>query len=378
MKKTMIYAVLILAVLGCTGPYSPDGSIADQLGGILGDLGGIRILGVAGSSPSGESLFTAQTALPDIAFDDIKALRITLEEGPAGTSPLTIIVADPAFDANGNLESALEITDIVPGEWTLRVEALDANPDPGPAGVLLRGTASVSVTAGEFFELATVTVDLVDDEGDGFWALTIDWPQENSPSYPITDVVDTVAWRVGEGEWETVAAEDQAAGGVYSQAFGSLLAPGDHLISLELRAGDKPQPYNTVARYDEIWRISSNVTTRKTVSFVEADFAYGGGARFNITIDLPEDLEAFFADAPDSTVPGGESYEINAATIQGATYYWWRVDGEEVSDGVDTTTLTIDTAEGDAGTVLLVVLVVEVNGRLYSGSHRVRVEAPTP
>lgn len=375
--RLLLFPILValVSLAGCTAPFDPGRSV---LGDLMGSLGGLRITRVTGTTVTGESLFGAQTALPVLDYSDVAALRFTLTDGPGDAEDRTVVVLDPEFDGAGNLTDPVEIADLVPGTWTLIVEGLNGDPDQPGSGVFLRGTTEITVSAGEFAELPSVTVQLVDDEGDGNWELTLEWPGEEDPDYAITDVVSEIAYRVEGGAWTTINAPAVPdADEIYRLVIGEQdWTPGDYQISVELWAGDKPAPYNVVARYDEIWRIYSNTTTRKTVALTATEFAYGGGARFTINIDLPEDLPAFFAGAPDSTVIAGSTYTIGVAEITGATYQW-RVNLEDIPapEGTEDT-LVITTQEGDAGTVLTVVLVVSVEGRLYSGMHYVRVLAP--
>lgn len=381
MKKRMRRAqalavvILIMVVGACTAPFAPSGSVSD----ILGDLGGLRFSRLDGQFSSGEPVFSAQTALPRINYDEITFLRITLSEGPAGSDPQETVVSDVAFTAEGTLDPPIEIEDLIPGEWTLTVEAFNTDPNSEGAGVILQGSSVITVTAGAYAEIDGVSVQPIDNGGNGAWEFTATWPEETDPDYPLTDVVDQIAYRVDDGAWQTVPAATSATDGRYEQVIsGTDVPPGDYQIAVELRATGKPAPYNVVARHNSIYRVYSNVTTRATNDFTSSDFAYGGGARLTVNIDLPEDLEGFFAGTPDSTVIAGETYTIDAGTLSGSVVdtYTWRVDFQEVAPEPDETTLEIDTTADQAGQVLLIVLIVEVDGRPYSGEHRVRILQP--
>lgn len=376
----VMVAALVSLTFGCTSPFNPGGGgPAGSLGDLMDHLGGIRISRVTGTETGGGSLFRTQSVLPSVAIDDVKALRITLDNGPEDADPIIHVVRDPSLDENGVLADPVEITDVIPGDWTLTVEALDET----ETLVLLRGTNGITISAGEFTDLTTVTVGLVDiADQPGTYELTITWPSEDDPDYPITDVVDEVWWRIGDGpEWggSIPVGGQNGQDAVHGIELINTLSPGNHMFTVELRAAGKPEPYSVVARYDEIWRIASNAKTIGRVDFTAQDFAYGGGARIGVNIDLPDDLETFFQGTPDSTVIAGESYIIDAATIGSVTTLQWRVDGEEVKAGPpgDAGTLTIETSEGEAGKVLLIVLVVtDTDGNVYSGAHRVRIVAP--
>ncbi|MFO8044147.1 MAG: hypothetical protein R6U25_13165, partial [Alkalispirochaeta sp.] len=363
----------VIAVLSaCTAPYAPPGGLSD----VLGDRGGLRFSRLDGTLSSGESVFSAQTALPQMSYDEIAVLRILLQDGPDGSDPRDVTIQDPEIDSSGLLATPIEIEDLIPGEWTLIVEAWNAQPDSDGAGVILRGSSDITIDAGTFADANGVVVEPVDTGDSGAWEFTVTWPEESTATYPLTDVVDEIAYRVDDGAWQTVAAVDSAADGVYEQTIGEVdVAPGTYQIAVELRATTKAAPYDVVARYDSIYRVYSNITTRLTENLTSDDFAYGGGARLEISIELPQDLEGFFADAPESSVIAGEPYTIDAGTLGDSTVdsYTWRVDFAEVASGPDETTLEITPDPDQAGQVLLIVLVVEVDGSLYSGEHRVRI-----
>lgn len=366
----------VIAVLSaCTAPYAPPGGLSD----VLGDRGGLRFSRLDGTLSSGESVFSAQTALPQMSYDEIAVLRILLQDGPDGSDPRDVTIQDPEIDSSGLLATPIEIEDLIPGEWTLIVEAWNAQPDSDGAGVILRGSSTITVAAGTYADADGVVVEPVDTGDTGAWEFTVTWPEESTPTYPLTDVVDEIAYRVDDGAWQTVAAVDSTTNGVYEQTIGEVdVAPGTYQIAVELRATTKAAPYDVVARYDSIYRVYSNITTRVTENLTSDDFAYGGGAQLEISIELPQDLEGFFEQAPESSVIAGETYTIDAGGLGGSTVdsYTWRVDFAEVASGSNETALEIATTADQAGQVLLIVLVVEVDGSLYSGEHRVRILEP--
>ena len=107
-----------------------------------------------------------------------------------------------------------------------------------------------------------------------------------------------------------------------------------------------------------------------------------------ITLDSPSDLEAFFDD--ESTTQLSENVTITAAVSGGSNHRWW-VDGVEVTEGAvphveveselnpDPDSLTIFREHADfestypIGTTIKVILVVDVDGETYSGSHNFEV-----
>ncbi|MFW5694594.1 MAG: hypothetical protein ACOCYB_05460, partial [Alkalispirochaeta sp.] len=183
--QALAITLLVTFIGACTAPFAPSGGVSD----ILGDLGGLRFSRLDGEFSSGEPVFSAQTALPRINYDEITFLRISLSEGPAGSDPQQTVVPDVTFTAEGALDPPIEIEDIIPGEWTLTVEAFNADPDSDGAGVILQGSSVITVTAGAFAEVDGVSVQPVDNGDSGAWEFTATWPEETDPDYPLTDVV---------------------------------------------------------------------------------------------------------------------------------------------------------------------------------------------
>jgi hypothetical protein len=380
----MIMGVLtVLLVAGCTSPFSPGGgdsplgqngagSSGDGSGG-GGASGPFGILRIDNISPGGDGIAIA-TVFPSVNPSDITHYRITVQNGPEDAPEQQQVVTT---DGSGGLSAPVEFIDLVPGEWTVVVEGF--NGDPAAGGTqLLSGSSSVTILAGQ-----TATVDvpvaLISDAAvDGTWSLRVEWPVQTDPDYATTDVVTEVRYSTdGGSSWTIAGSEADAsiltdAGNRYVE-MGGTRSPGTFFLTVELLA-DKPEPYDTVARYDEAWHVFGNTTTSRTLSLTEADFSYGGGVGVTVTIDIPEELPGFFDGTPDSTVAAGSDFTITA-NVAGATAYQWRVDGTP-QGGATGETFTLSTAAEEVGVVRAITLSVTVDGMVYSGTHRVRIVAP--
>lgn len=408
---------LALAFLGlliaCTNPY------AMQQGGV----GTLRLSGVHSGG------IGAATVFPEVDLSDIESYEITLTDGPnAGEfEPRTV-----ASDEDGQLDagSGLEFEDLVPGDWTVQVRGFSGA--DGTGDLLVSGAREgVQISRGDFTDV-TVTVYLVDDpdlEETGEWILDLDWP-EDAGDYSTTDVVTgySVSFEPFDGQDVTDATIDETdaldADGRRLSLSGTDFVPGPYLMDIELHSDNK-SPYKTVARYTEIWYVYGNQTTARAegepgdgpVELSEADFSFGGGARFGVTVEQLADLEQFFDDSKESSVASGSGFTISADLVDSdgepltADNLTWRVNSQEVTDGEDVVItegseedeiglVTGVSIESDgsqlsfipdqgwdddeeafsedldfpAGVTLNVTLIVEEGGEYYSGSHSVTVE----
>lgn len=362
-----LVVLLLFATASCINPYIDVRHASEPREGT-----GIRVTGFNAAEG-----IRAATVFPDLSLADIHSYRVEVADGP-GAGQAQVVRA-----SGGGLAEPVEFRDLVPGSWTLIVSGYDRDPssvDPA-ARKIVSGIQTIRVRAGNFSDV-TVPIGFIDG-GEGDWNVTLSWPTvEGDGGYARTDVV------TGHRVWINGEAVDPALVSIDLDSPSRVLAiaesarpSGSFWLTVELTA-DKPAPYETVARYDELWYVRGNLTTRKTVALRESDFSFGGGSR--IVLDLSEieryrELrDNYFVTAP-STTEAGDQFVITAAGIEGATFAW-RIDGTPVtgattgaslSDGG--ATLTLDTGTAEAGVVKRLTLVVEKNGMLYSASHAVRL-----
>ncbi len=381
-KSKLLIPLVVSAVLvavsftSCTSPFSPFSSENDGLWGILritsvsfNNVEGTNLSALSPSSVSPSSSVTASTTFPEVVQTEITHYRVELSDGPGDAPGQTAVVA---AGAGGAFPDPVEFVDLVPGQWLVTIEAFAG--DPADSGLLLlRGSETVTIALGSVVTPAPVVISPVDDSNgpDGSWSLVVSWPAENDPDYPLTDVVTAVEYSVNGGGWVSAGAIDTDGTNRWV-SIGGTVAPGGFGVDVRLVAGDKPSPYNVVAREWERFYVFSNLTSSRTIALDASAFSYGGGSAITVVIDNPEDLETFFSGTPESTVVVGTSFTITAG-VTGATAWQWRLDGE-IQAGESGETFTMDApAAGEAGVVRLITLEVTVNGTVYSANHRVRI-----
>ncbi|MGM0675543.1 MAG: hypothetical protein ACQETQ_12685, partial [Spirochaetota bacterium] len=308
----VVAAALAVALIGCTSPFLADEPSGD-------DTGGLRISGVASGGVS------TQTVFPSFDLTDVASYEVSLSNGPSGsTEPDPVVVSS---DDTGQISTAVEFEDLVPGDWTLTVEGYDAEPVdgaiPGTAKKLVsNGGETISITRGEYNE-TTVAVELLDtdlsSDGNGDWEVDITWPATDDAfdGYETTDVVteydytltnidtDTVVDSGSGTDTDITLDETTLAESVQVLNLGGSVPPGAYFLDVEL-SSENAAPYTTVARYSEIWYVYENVTTSRLlentehVALTESDFSFGGGASISVNIETESDLETFFEQLDES------------------------------------------------------------------------------
>ncbi len=406
-RAAVLGVAFVLFSAACANPVGGSGGS----GGADSSAGGPGSLSVSGVQPGGDGI-QALTVFPDLSLSEVTHYRIELTDGPgSGSDQAPGQVQVVASDEDGQIGDPVVFEDLVPGGWTVVVEGFDgdeptlgydaAGEEPQTDGnKLVRGEQSVDIGGGAVADVS-VTVALLDNSGEtGTWEATFNWP-ENAGDYPITDVVTGYTWELVDFDMDpedpehVVASGDGSPGLDREFTIGGDVEPGRYFLTVQLKADDKPDPYTTVARYDELWYVYSNVTTAKIVSFSEDDFAFGGGAAFTVSLDGLEltDLEQFFNLGDNSTVQAGEEFTITADPEDGEgpmsdVTLSWRINGsfaahEDEIEGVgsvtiDDNSLTFVPSADQAGNVVRITLVVDDGTMAYSGTHGVRVEPVDP
>lgn len=373
-------SVLALTAVGCSNPFgSSDGSGSSETDAATG---GIIVRPSTGVG--------AQTVFPDFSEEDlsrVEAYTITMS-AEFSDDGATDRVMDLDADEAGQPEGA-EFEDLVPGAWTVTVEGFE---DSERNDKLVQGSQSVTVERGTVKNVEVV-VRPVDDEGEGTIEFTLTWPAsigndgyredgEYVNGYTVTlanaDNDDTIELEDGDVSF---SADERK---LTIETEQTVVPAGRYYLTVALTS-DASEPFNVVARYDELWHIAGNTTSTNSVELVESDLSFGGDATFTVRVENLDDLEEFFDGTADSTVKAGSTFTITPANTPEATYRW-RVEGEFVTDG-DTVpglgTITIDEDDdglsftpdaGHAGRTIAVTLVVETADRTFSGTHRVNIE----
>ncbi|MFP4068521.1 MAG: hypothetical protein ACLFS5_13605 [Spirochaetaceae bacterium] len=402
-----VVTAIAIGFAGCTNPFTSGAGGASG-----GDTGSIRIVGVSSGSMS------TQTVFPDFDLSEVASYDVQLTDGPSGSGDQSAVVeADETGQIAGD---GAMFEDLVPGEWSLQVEGYsdyDADNEESAGNKLVSGTETVTVERGTYKDI-TATVQLLDGDGEGSFAATLDWSEAETAddyeiagvsgySYTFTDLDDETTYDDTDGITtdlgdSTLTIADDA------------LPAGTYMLEVKLTADNEP-PYQTVARYSEVWYVYENVATEETITLTEDDFSYGGGAAISVSIDTLEDLENFFTELEESgvsEVASGEEFTISA-DVPEADGFTWYINGDTV-DSLVTAEDTVNIEDGNgnvigrltgvssadgqlsftpehgtdgegnidestdfpAGVVILVTLLVEQDGNVYSGSHSVEVLEP--
>lgn len=405
MKKMNMMSGTVVAVMvlffSCTSPFSPTGSPGD-FSDLLGVLRIDRLSSsLMESSLSGSSLSGSVVAPSDGAEGPafsyalpISQFKIEVHDGPDdgndGEAPgqdMTVAASD------GNLGAAVEFRDLVVGDWTLTVTALDGNDNE-----LLAGSVPVTITPASITTIDTVELELITEGGEGTWELNLQWSDDSIfDDYQVVSRIQSIEYSIAADGTSlpsdptgTVGEDDEnftSDNGEYMATLTGTRVPGRYRILVEFVL-DQAAPFDRITAHDAIWTIGRNVTTSFSQTIGSSDFPYGGGVGADggsegITIEIrtPEDLTKFFSETPDATVVDGETLTITAE-VAGGTGHFWRVNGVGVTgengDAVseDGETLIFTTAGRFPGTTHLITLGVTVDGVLYTGSHRVRIISP--
>jgi hypothetical protein len=362
-------AIVTLALASCGGAGGGGNSPADVTGDPAAapgtEYGSIRLNTV-------QPGFSASTVFPDMGeFDAIDVYRVSLVNGPGSNQSAT-----GAAGANGDLSTPVVFDELIPGEWTIEARGYEGAVDTGTLRV--EGSATVVVVAGAQQNPAVIAYPISDESVPGSWSLALAWPKILTfDGYSVDTSVSSVEYRIDEGAWQSIESLDFADdGSLESIAIGDAVTPGSFWLSIRLNHEDRPYTQQFV--YGERWYVYSNLETAKSINLATDELNYGGGAGITVTIESPTDLETFFDGTEDSVVMvGDENFQITAAVASAdAGSYSWRLNGVTDTAQAGNATYTLPTpSAADAGKVHVITLEVSVNGKVYSGTHRVRVEA---
>ncbi len=392
-RYALIAAIGVIALIaaGCSNPFGgSDGSDGGNADGSA--TGSVSVTGV---QPDGEGL-SAQTVFPEFSLTEVMHYRVELTNNSEAPEPDAQVV-----DAVDGQPDGAEFLDLVPDTWTVTIEGFGdpggGEPTDGPK--LVRGESSVVVERGQITSVE-VGVELLDAEaaGDdhGSIRFTLTWPESVGTEYQDTaDFIENYEITLADADdSETTFAVDPTEHEVLFNVDEQVLTierelpAGRYFLTATLNS-NKPDPYQIVARYDELWYVYANVETQNSVELTEQQFSFGGGATFTVTIEDFEDLEQFFEGAADSSVAAGSEFALSAAwdSLADDAILRWRIEGEYVEHGeqldglgsitIDGDALSFTPQEDAAGRTIVVTLVVELDGMLYSGAHSVTIEPAT-
>lgn len=184
-KRIALLLVTVLIGAACTGPFAPSEVALPGM-----DTGGGSVRINLGTSLKDNGLFAA-TLFPVVDTVQLAHYRFSLSQGPEGAP-----VPEPvqvAVDQSGLPGDSVSFRDLVPGTWTVVVEAVDVHGNP-----ILGGSGQVLVQAGTWSDAHVAMEPL--QEGTGSYEVRIEWPAELA--------VGIVQSRVADGSWEELAVSE--------------------------------------------------------------------------------------------------------------------------------------------------------------------------
>ncbi|TVR74666.1 MAG: carboxypeptidase regulatory-like domain-containing protein [Spirochaetaceae bacterium] len=266
-RKTTVHSlvtILIVLVLGaCTSPFGPSEASFHADDANLSGGQGTLLIEVHGNVSSGDSL-GASTVIPHIDLTTVDAYRVTLNGGPAG-APVPEPV-EAAAGPDGSFQGPAEINDLVPGTWSVTVEALGTR--DGAVTPLLRGIReNVPVQAGESVQVEITLEPPMD--GTGSLAFSATWPESRG--------ITALDYRIGSGgepaHWTSLSTDQFTVTGADVSVSVVLpeLASGTYLLTLRLDAGPlRADRYRAYA--EEVVYVFENMTTIAEFELVEDHF----------------------------------------------------------------------------------------------------------
>ncbi|MCP4131133.1 MAG: hypothetical protein GY754_09150 [bacterium] len=248
------------------------------------------------------SMGNSKTLLPGI--DMVPAEYVVSGVGPGGLQ----------FSVSGE-SSSVELTELAFGDWTVTVDALNAD-----GTVIARGSETVTIHTGETTTAAIVAAPL---EGNGTLNLTLQW---NSGD---TDVPSIEAQLVdGSGTVRDLSFNINSAGntGVFTD---SAVPAGYYTLVVKLLDNS----IYTMGAV-EIVRIVADETTTGQLEFTEINKP-GGNMLINITADMEEPVVVAMTDIPAVLADDSPAAVVTASVPGdvGTVTYAWYLNGELVYTG---------------------------------------------
>ncbi len=238
---------LLILLVGCMQPFSGPAGFEQMAGTEPGDADmttGTVVISLAG----GLDGIRAMTLFPEASQRErIQYYRFTLENSAAAAANLTRNVA---ASEDGGLSEAVALRDIVPGTYTLLVDAYDGDPeDPeADAAVIAHGSQESIVVSAGLSSAVSVSLQFL-AEGSGSFSVTVQWPEE--------EPVQSVEYRLGEGAW--LAGTIEGSTTVIGQ---SERAAGSFRLTIRFFDGDG----ELLATVDELVYVYNGISTERTVT----------------------------------------------------------------------------------------------------------------
>ena len=237
-----MFAVLVF--VGCSSPFGAE--TGDETARTLSG-GGVEV------STAQDDGIGALTVFPELDRSTIDSYHVVLVDGPEGATQPDPLEVTPA--AEGEFPEGVRFVDVVPGNWTVEIDARDAESE-----ILLRGEDEISVTAGSFTP-ANVTLRYL-GSGEGAYEVSVEWSASNAVEHAeYRTVVETGDEPTdgSNGVWQDAEIES-GSGNVQSITVAeNPRNAGSFWLTVRLD-GD--------VVVDELVYVYKNITTRHAISFL--------------------------------------------------------------------------------------------------------------
>lgn len=330
---------IVVALLGMTVLLSTCGLIP------LPEFGTVVL------SFGAQDLLSAKTIEPQLDMDP--ATYDVYGTGPGGAS----------FEVLGLESTEIAQASLIPGEWTIYVEAFNADTPPTLIG---SGTATVTVLAGE---VLTVTVVVQPIVGTGQLEVIVQWPAGVLLNPQVTGTLTPMGGTGGAIVFGL--APDELSASYASPAIGDVdaLANGYYMVSVALST-DRPDGSGT----DVVWgtvesvRIITGEVSQKTYELVED--VNRGGVEVIIEPELDNPIEITI-EGVQTPLQTGVDMTVSASP-SGQDAYAWYLDGVLMVDGLgDPLTGSTITFGSDVGLGYHWLSVVVTSGSVTSSAAEV-------
>lgn len=223
------------------------------------------------------------------------------------------------FEQLGIFTTTVVQASLLPGDWTIRVEAYNADAPPAMIGL---GEKTVTVAAGE---VLSVTVAVTPLSGTGTLSVEVTWPEGVLASSTLS--VSLVP--AGEAYDPSVHDIEPAISGTTAVVEQSGLEAGYHTLSLALRdAGERV--WGTVAAV----RILADETSYRLYELEED--VNRGGVSLTIVEQLDNPIDITFDVSDGAEIQAGDTLTVTAETSRPVDSYEWYLQGS-LEDGISNT-----------------------------------------
>lgn len=279
-----------------------------------------------------------RTIQPDISMDVHH--YVVSGTGPGAPFEQRVETDGPAVAVQSSL---------IPGEWTITVEAFNGETEPDPAtgepggGVIIgSGTTSVVIAAGE---VADVTVTVLPLPGTGSLSLDVSWPAGvlTNPTIQATLTPADGAVAGADDSITFLPASDADADTVVYNYSNPELRAGYYTLTIQL----VDEVYGVMWGTVEAVRIIAGQETKDAFPLIRESNV--GGLSLSIVTELDNPFEVTLDVPADTVFQATEQITVTATAEAGVTVntWSWYLQADELVDGEGDVTIV---SSADAGT----------------------------